>query len=412
MRQKVLIVLGMHRSGTSLVTRVLNLLVVFLGTRLMAPFASNPKGHWEHADIAPIHDRLLLSIAEREWHTVLPMPDQWWLDPNVRPFRAEILSVLTRDFSDSPFWGIKDPRMCRLLPLWKPILADMNCQPYFVHVTRNPCEVAASLERRDNINPYKSVLMWFQHVTEAEVETRGFPRTFVTFSQFLSDWESTTKSIAQDLGIEWSTDSGGVRPEIDTFIDATLKHHSESDEMFLQRPEIPSFVSEAYVALVRAAHEPGYDVSEGLSRSTMKYKDEIRSCFVMLEITADMQGKSSAPPNQVVAARDAEIREKDARIAAKDSEIAAKDAEIAARDAEIGRKDAEIAERNAQIAEKDDRIVRREAEIVAKDAEIGLRDVRIAAKDASLESILNSKSWRLTAPFRAILERVRRNRTD
>jgi uncharacterized protein (DUF3084 family) len=189
--------------------------------------------------------------------------------------------------------------------------------------------------------------------------------------------------------------------------------------MFLQRPEIPSFVSEAYVALVRAAHEPGYDVSEGLSRSTMKYKDEIRSCFVMLEITADMQGKSSAPPNQVVAARDAEIREKDARIAAKDAEIAAKDAEIAAkdaeiaaRDAEIGRKDAEIAERNAQIAEKDDRIVRREAEIVAKDAEIGLRDVRIAAKDASLESILNSKSWRLTAPFRAILERVRRNRTD
>src|SRR6185312_12242151 len=73
---RAILVLGMHRSGTSAVTRVLNLLGADLGSRLVAPAADNPAGFWEHADAVKINDDLLQALG-RTWYDMRDMPANW-----------------------------------------------------------------------------------------------------------------------------------------------------------------------------------------------------------------------------------------------------------------------------------------------------------------------------------------------
>ena len=370
MQQKVLIVLGMHRSGTSLAARLVNLLGIDLGNRLIPPAENNnPKGFWEHDDVWRIHDRLLQTLGGREWHTVLPLPHEWWLDEKVKSFKHELLAVLRRDFSGYPFWGIKDPRMSRLLPLWKLILSDMNCKPYFLHVIRNPIEVAASLERRDGLNIYKSILMWFQHVSESETETRGHPRSFVTFSQLLTDWQSAVNRIARELKIEWPTDPDRVRQEIDEYIDGTLKHHSESDEVLLGRHEIPYYITDAYLEVVKAAHGPDHDVPGVLSRGRQASEKDIQTYFPILGMLSDLNSGEFSLFKQQIMQRAAALEGLQGQLA---------------------QKDAALEELQGQLAQ---------------------RDASLEELQVQLTSTLSSRSWRLTAPLRMAAKRLRRFQT-
>ena len=127
MNQKALMILGMHRSGTPALTRVLNLLGVFVGDKLLSPGVDNIKGFWEHADLNNVHERLLQTM-HHNWSDILPFPEKWWLDEKVQPFRNEIMGILVRDFKDRELWGLKDPRLCRLLPLWHSILSELGCE--------------------------------------------------------------------------------------------------------------------------------------------------------------------------------------------------------------------------------------------------------------------------------------------
>ena len=82
-----LLVLGVHRSGTSSLAGVLRLLGVELGTRLLAPHKDvNERGFWEQSDIVALHNRLLDSLGSR-WDSMYPLPQNWWQSSEVEPVR-------------------------------------------------------------------------------------------------------------------------------------------------------------------------------------------------------------------------------------------------------------------------------------------------------------------------------------
>lgn len=145
MSQQAIIVLGMHRSGTSAVTGALQRLGVDLGADLMpAQTGVNERGFWEHSAIVDLHDGLLDAL-EYTWDDVRPLPAKWWQDVRVIPFRAELRDILAKDFAATRLWGLKDPRMCRLMGLWHELLAECGCRPVFLHMFRDAAEVVASL---------------------------------------------------------------------------------------------------------------------------------------------------------------------------------------------------------------------------------------------------------------------------
>lgn len=223
-RSTAIIVLGMHRSGTSALTGVLSMVGANPGPSLMqGDKATNPKGFWEHKDVVAIHE-LLLSALGSSWYDAFPLPENWWLRPDVARFRDELIIVLRRDFSARPLWILKDPRLCRLLPMWLEILQELDAQPHFIICLRHPFEVANSLEQRDGIQAARACLLWLEHFIESERWTRDHARTLVDYAQLLVDWRKTVRQVTSDLSISLPYDMTSEE-YIDLFLEPSLRHH-------------------------------------------------------------------------------------------------------------------------------------------------------------------------------------------
>ena len=222
---RAILVLGMHRSGTSSTTRVLNLLGAELGSRLLPPVArDNEKGFWESQDAFEI-DELLLAGLGRTWHDVRTMPEGWLESAAACDARAAITRFIQKEFATSPLWAVKDPRLCRLAPVWLRALAECGVAPGLLFVVRHPLEVAASLQARNGWSRSHSLLLWTQHLLEAERATRGCPRVMVTYDQILEDWPGSMARVSRTLGVAWPRSFDEARAEIDAFLDAGERHH-------------------------------------------------------------------------------------------------------------------------------------------------------------------------------------------
>lgn len=224
--QRCLVVLGMHRSGTSALTGMAGLLGVAPGENLLPAVADvNPKGFWEHAEIVSIHNQLLEAF-DSSWDDDRPLPDRWWRTSTAATFRMMLLAVLRRDFGGHSLWLVKDPRLCRLLPLWLDMFDELECQPHFVISLRNPADVAHSLRMRDALPEAQSCMLWLSHMLDAEYLTRGLPRVFISYDRLLTNWRQVAIDIEQTLSLSWPLPIVQASSKVDAFLDPALCHHA------------------------------------------------------------------------------------------------------------------------------------------------------------------------------------------
>jgi hypothetical protein len=224
-----LIILGMHRSGTSLLTGLLSQVGVKMGRRLYAPQKGvNEKGFWEHEDIVDTHDELLLHLGS-QWDDLLPLGKEWWKADVARPFADRLISLVRRDFSNTSVWALKDPRMCRLLPLWFPILASQQVSPVFICMNRNPFEVVASLQKRDGFSREKALVLWLSYSLSAELYSRGQLRIFVDFDQVVQNPAEILLKIERDASLVFPVSVNEASKKIEEFVSPDLRHH-KADE--------------------------------------------------------------------------------------------------------------------------------------------------------------------------------------
>jgi len=196
-----------------------------LGHSLMPAHESfNPKGFWEHAEIVAVHEHLLAALGS-SWHDERQLAESWWKLPLVIPFRTTIMEIVQRDFAQSLLWILKDPRLCRLLPMWLDILQETECKPHFVIVLRHPFDVAESLKRRDGFIEEKSYLLWLEHLLESVQWSYGYPRVVVTYDCLLADWQSTAKLISKHLSLSWPMGYSSVAAKIEDFLEPSLCHN-------------------------------------------------------------------------------------------------------------------------------------------------------------------------------------------
>ncbi|HMB68683.1 MAG TPA: sulfotransferase family protein, partial [bacterium] len=193
-----LLVLGMHRSGTSALTRIVNLLGAELGENLLPAHPDNETGFWEHRDVVVLHDELLAALGT-SWDDPRPIAEEDLRGPIAEPYRDRLRELLVRDFETAPCFAIKDPRLCRLLPLWLPLLEELKVRTACILVGRHPDEVAASLDRRNEVADANARLLWLGHVLSSEWHSRHLPRAFVTFDGLLRDWRAEMRRVGQAL---------------------------------------------------------------------------------------------------------------------------------------------------------------------------------------------------------------------
>lgn len=215
----------MHRSGTSLLTGLLSHVGVKMGKRLYAPQKGvNEKGFWEHEDIVDTHDELLLSLGS-QWDDLLPLSDEWWEAEVVQPFVVRLHKLVRRDFSGADVWALKDPRMCRLLPLWLPLLEAQKIRPTFICMNRNPVEVVASLQKRDRFSREKALVLWLNHSLSAELYSRGRPRVFIGFDQVVNSPVETLLKIEREANLVFPVSVKEASGDINGFVSPDLRHH-------------------------------------------------------------------------------------------------------------------------------------------------------------------------------------------
>ncbi len=254
-----IIVLGMHRSGTSLLAGALYNLGIFMGedqNLMPAQEDVNAKGFWEHEGIVAIHDEIYRVLGSH-WSQIAALPDGWVDYEQIAPFRSELLKIITTEFFGKGLWGFKDPRVCRLLPLWHSIFAELGVRPKFILLSRHPFEVAASLTKRDSdLSWGYSLFLWLRHTLEAEEYSKSFDRSWLTYEALNQDWRTEIKRVGQDLNIEWplSPDSVEVMSEMQELITDGL-WHNRAAELIANHTDEWGCTLDLYDTLTEAASE-------------------------------------------------------------------------------------------------------------------------------------------------------------
>lgn len=215
-----ILVLGMHRSGTSSVAGLLARLGVYAGedaALMIGP--DNPKGHYE---LARLHGACLrrLEAAGGDWKR----PPMQAPGAAVDAFRRDVAEIMSTLEPRRP-WLIKEPRLCLLARELLPLLT----RPLFVHVVRDPQAVAASLARRNGLTRDHALALWRQYTQAAFAVSRGWPRVLVDYAQVLADPLALAQRLHDELrgfGIE------GLRApaaaELRAWIDPALAHAPSS----------------------------------------------------------------------------------------------------------------------------------------------------------------------------------------
>jgi len=210
-------VLGMHRSGTSLVAQVLEGLGVSFGPRerLIPPDeATNAEGFYEDAEIVRVNDRILETFGGT-WSRPPRLPSGWPQHPELADVRIWAQRAVAASRGGAELWGWKDPRSCLTVELWRELVA---IEAYVICV-RDPREVAASLYSRDGI-PYEvACALWQRYMRHAVLETDGRPRIAVDYAALVEQPEAQAQRLAEFLQIPISArtvarGAGRVRREL------------------------------------------------------------------------------------------------------------------------------------------------------------------------------------------------------
>ncbi|MDD5521717.1 MAG: glycoside hydrolase family 99-like domain-containing protein [Kiritimatiellae bacterium] len=216
-----IIILGMHRSGTSALTGCLTHLGIPLGEPLVPRNFDNPRGFFELQDVVDLNERLFQHLG-RSHLTPGPLPTDWQDDSEVFTFQQEAERLLTHHFANHHLFGLKDPRFCLTLPLWLKTFDRLAIKPVFILQYRQPLDSAISLSRRNRIPFETAVQLWIEHTLLAEAFTRPFPRQHVLMPELMADPIATLARLATDLGLAWPLPVDQRKEVILAFIDPNL----------------------------------------------------------------------------------------------------------------------------------------------------------------------------------------------
>ena len=290
MRHAVLI-LGMHRSGTSAIAGISHLLGAAAPATLMEPAFDNPTGFWESESIGGLNEAILHN-AGCAWFDCLPFHPASLASSFQSELPAVCVSVLTREFGDAPLFVLKDPRFSLLLEVWLPTFAALNVAVATVLALRHPTEVIASLRRRDGMPTNVAAPLWLHYMLEAERVTRGRPRAVLSYDAFVQDWRTCITRAATETGIAWRVPLESAAVAAGEFLRPQLRHHyAGPHKVDAGKPPVSQWIAETHDALRH--------IETGDSAPQFARLDRIREQFAAWRAQAPRVSVADATVHQV-----------------------------------------------------------------------------------------------------------------
>lgn len=253
MTVRAVCIAGMHRSGTSMTTRLLNLCGVNLGDAgdFMVPDCFNPDGFWERSGIADLNDAILDHFGGA-WDSPPSFPARWVDDPGLARRKAAARAILEELGAREP-WGWKDPRNSLTYPFWKELVPDLK----LVVCLRNPLDVARSLLARNNGSAQHAYHLWSVY-NRSILDHSGSEERLVThYDSYFHDHRRELCRVLGFLGVPATGETLGAASRAIFF---SLRHHSATSAETARA--VPEDVRETYE---RLCAEAGPVCAEALS---------------------------------------------------------------------------------------------------------------------------------------------------
>jgi hypothetical protein len=255
-RPVVLFVLGMARSGTSALARVLSLCGGTLPAGLAGANSANPRGYWEPRKSIILNEAILRRHGSSTFDPSLRLQEEGGFDAEEKvACIAEIGAFLTT-LPAARFVVIKDPRINLLSDVWFEAARLAGFDIMAVIAVRRPQEVIASVAAHSPASPEFSSALWLKYNLLAERHTRALPRVFVEFANLLDDWRREIKRISAALAIDLNTRDEGALEE---FLEQDLRRHRHCGPV--TEPFGTDWISAVYDALRAAARDEPWDQS-------------------------------------------------------------------------------------------------------------------------------------------------------
>ena len=253
--KKIIVVLGMHRSGTSAFTCGLQLLGIDLGNTLMpAVQGVNDKGFYEDTEINALNEELLAAL-DLQWHSLSPISTDMLCQPNHEALRERACALIREKLRGTDAFAVKDPRMCRLLPFWKEVFSACDVDLSYVLVSRNPLSISKSLERVHQLPAEKGFYLWLEHIIPSVLETCGRPRVLVDYDHLMDNPELELTKVNNALGLKVKMDKKRLMAFLNEFLELSLRHTKFSLDDVLSSNSVPGPVKIAAGLLADIADE-------------------------------------------------------------------------------------------------------------------------------------------------------------
>lgn len=254
-KQHIVVVLGMHRSGTSSLTRGLKVLGVDLGATLFDGIeGNNDKGFFEDIDVNNFNVELLGTLG-RDWHSLEPIRPDELNSPVVQEFKLRAIQLLRSKINAFPCFGLKDPRITRLLPFWSSVFEHLKLRVSYLIAFRHPMSVARSLQRRDDFELEKGYLLWADHMLSGLRDTNGYERVVVEYDRLMAQPEQELQRIATVFKLGFDPEGKTLAEYKTGFLDSSLRHTEFQPEDLLVDPLAPAGTVELYQLLLALSED-------------------------------------------------------------------------------------------------------------------------------------------------------------
>jgi hypothetical protein len=397
-RKPIVLVLGMHRSGTSLCSHILSALGVDMADDIGVD-VRNDKGHWERWEIAEFHDRIL-RLFNRDcgggFHD-FALPVAWWADPHVAQIRREIAAFLEKRMADG-YFGFKDPRTMRLMPVWHQILNELNLVPKIVLCLRNPAQIARSLNARDGLDPEIGEYRWLVHMIDFFRYTNKFDFCTVEYEAWFSNPSANIAKLQEFLDLPWQQSEADLALVLSGIIDPAGRHN-DADHREACQPLVRTFYK-----LARNAGQDGgaRDQVAHIVSQFVSFQQFQRPLLRAFEDVAKIAAKLPESEEQAAALRTA-LGERDAIIETAERRASGAEARLADAVAQIEALRGQIAElvsegdARAEIERETSGLRATLAEREAAFAELSRRADELLAREAALLSAERAGEQRAAA---------------
>ncbi|MBD3319885.1 MAG: hypothetical protein GF350_02190 [Chitinivibrionales bacterium] len=232
----MILITGMHRSGTSCISGLFEKCGLSLGTSHpihQDKNPTNPKGHFENLQMLAINEGIL-KHAGGCWYNPPPENNIRAIGPKVSRFIQAFSQSFNGDIA-------KDPRTCLTINVWEHYCPSME---KIVFCLRHPLAVAKSLNTRDGIPMEAGLALWFHYITRFFSGANKTPVYIVEYDNLMNNFEFEFSNLLDAMNIPVSREEMLKRTE--GFYEQSLNHASY-DDVFLAA--IPPRIRDTYLAI-------------------------------------------------------------------------------------------------------------------------------------------------------------------